>query len=210
MVARLNANGWMADMRVRITRNMTGVVDGIRLDRFGKGYVYEVGSLLGSYLLACGCAEPVSDDTPATVVPSSERVLTLREYLDGRDLEWTKKSDRTSLFDALSRQIRLMRYVQVIIAANRLELVPELRRECRTSNVEIIIDRRRRKRRRSPHPDITLDRRHGDRRVHDISAELDSVGFAVNVISQPRSRRRPRSAGSPPRKRGGVRHRGTA
>ena len=42
------------------------------MDRFRPGAVYEVGSTLGSYLLAVGAAEPVEDDTPAATT-SPER-----------------------------------------------------------------------------------------------------------------------------------------
>ena len=52
----------MAEVRLRITRTLVGSIDGIHLDRFHRGHVYEVGSLLASYLLAEGAAEPVSDD----------------------------------------------------------------------------------------------------------------------------------------------------
>lgn len=84
-----------------------------------------------------------------------------------------------------------MKHVQFIIATNQLELVPELRREFRTSNVEIIIDRRQGQRRRSHQPGIARERRHSERRVHDISADLQSVGFAVNVIPEEWVRCRP-------------------
>jgi len=56
-------------MRIRITRPLSGSIDGIQLDRFIAGFVYDVGTGLGSYLLSERWAEPVLDDTPALVVP---------------------------------------------------------------------------------------------------------------------------------------------
>jgi hypothetical protein len=56
-------------MRVRITRVLSGSIDGIQLDRFIPGVVYDVGTSIGSYLLSERWAEPVSDEPPALVVP---------------------------------------------------------------------------------------------------------------------------------------------
>ena len=46
-------------MRVRITRSLSGSIDGIQLDRFIPGFVYDVGTSIGSYLLSEGWAVPV-------------------------------------------------------------------------------------------------------------------------------------------------------
>ncbi|HXD16226.1 MAG TPA: hypothetical protein VN654_04360 [Vicinamibacterales bacterium] len=56
-------------MRVRITRVLSGSIDGIQLDRFIPGVVYDVGTSIGSYLLSEQWAEPVHDESPALVVP---------------------------------------------------------------------------------------------------------------------------------------------
>ena len=56
-------------MRVRITRPLSGSIDGIQLDRFIPGFVYDVGTSIGSYLLSERWAEPVNDESPALVVP---------------------------------------------------------------------------------------------------------------------------------------------
>jgi hypothetical protein len=61
-------------LRLLVTQRLSGSIDGIRLDRFQPGAVYEVGSTLGAYLLAVGAAEPVEDDTPAEA-PAPERQL---------------------------------------------------------------------------------------------------------------------------------------
>lgn len=57
-------------MRLRITRAMTGSIDGIQLDHFEPGQLYDVGTSTGSYLLAIGAAEPVVEEGPSLVVPS--------------------------------------------------------------------------------------------------------------------------------------------
>ena len=62
-------------MRLRITRTLAGSIDGIQLDRFGRGRVYEVRTLLACYFLAEGAAEPVSDDTPAEILPPEKQLF---------------------------------------------------------------------------------------------------------------------------------------
>jgi hypothetical protein len=59
-------------VRLRITHQPAGSVDGIRLDDFIVDFVYEVGTTLGSYLLAQGLAEPVPDHIPGLVPPLTE------------------------------------------------------------------------------------------------------------------------------------------
>ena len=61
-------------LRILVTQRLLGSIDGIRLDRFRRGGVYEVGATIGCYLLALGAAEPVDDDTPATT-PAPGRQL---------------------------------------------------------------------------------------------------------------------------------------
>ncbi len=61
-------------MRVRITETLTGDVDGINLSKFLEGLTYDVGTMLGSYLLAQGWAEPVRDDEPAAILPLNRTV----------------------------------------------------------------------------------------------------------------------------------------
>jgi hypothetical protein len=48
-------------MLVRITRSLSSSIDGMQLGRFALGEVYDVGTSVGSYLLAMGAAEPVAD-----------------------------------------------------------------------------------------------------------------------------------------------------
>lgn len=62
-------------MRLRVTEKLTGSIDGIRLDRFSPGYVYDVGPSLASYLFALGAAVPVADDAPALILPLDQRMF---------------------------------------------------------------------------------------------------------------------------------------
>jgi len=50
-------------VRIRITRSLSGSIDGIHLDAFVVDGVYNVSTLLGCYLLADAAAEPVDSDT---------------------------------------------------------------------------------------------------------------------------------------------------
>lgn len=57
-----------AKMRLRITRQLYESIDGIQFPAFRPGFVYEVGSTIGNYLLATRSAEPVGDDVPYIVL----------------------------------------------------------------------------------------------------------------------------------------------
>ncbi len=59
-------------MRIRIIRARPGEVDGIALDTFQPGFVYDVSSSLATYLIMGGTAEPVMDEDPALAVPLHE------------------------------------------------------------------------------------------------------------------------------------------
>jgi hypothetical protein len=52
----------MLRVRVRITRLCRDEIDGVALNRFEVGLIYEVSSSLGSYLIATGCAQLVLDE----------------------------------------------------------------------------------------------------------------------------------------------------
>ena len=56
-------------MRVRITKPMSGSIDGIQLGRFVTGLTYDVGTTLANYLLAEGVAVPTEETTPALDLP---------------------------------------------------------------------------------------------------------------------------------------------
>lgn len=61
-------------MRVRITKTLQGDVDGIDLSKFLEGLTYDVGTTLGSYLLAQGWAEPTGGDSPVAVLPLNRTI----------------------------------------------------------------------------------------------------------------------------------------
>jgi hypothetical protein len=53
-------------MRIRIIQKPSlACIDGVRLDYFEVGYQYEVGSLIGAFMLTERWAEPVAPDAPA-------------------------------------------------------------------------------------------------------------------------------------------------
>jgi hypothetical protein len=55
-------------MRVRITRRPRGEADGIALNSFRVGAIYDVNASIGTYLMVSGCAEAVADMSPAEIV----------------------------------------------------------------------------------------------------------------------------------------------
>ncbi len=63
------ARTWDGIVRIRITRQVSGSIDGIQLRDFVVGFVYDVGTSLGCYLMCERAAEPVSDESPALVTP---------------------------------------------------------------------------------------------------------------------------------------------
>jgi hypothetical protein len=56
-------------MRVRITHRRPGEVDGVDLNTFEVGLMYDVSPSLATYLIMTGTADPVVDERPALVVP---------------------------------------------------------------------------------------------------------------------------------------------
>jgi hypothetical protein len=54
-------------VRLKITKRLSGSIDGLHIGRFRVGEVYEIGTSLANYLLAIDAAEPVSDAEPADV-----------------------------------------------------------------------------------------------------------------------------------------------
>jgi CheY-like chemotaxis protein len=62
-------------VRVRITRQLTGSVDGIDLTRFLEGLTYEIGTTLANYLLSQRWAEPASENDPAAILPLNRTIL---------------------------------------------------------------------------------------------------------------------------------------
>jgi hypothetical protein len=59
-------------LRLRITTPPKGTADGVRLDLFQVGCVYDVGTQIGALLLSERWAEPVHDTYPALVLPMDQ------------------------------------------------------------------------------------------------------------------------------------------
>ena len=60
-------------LRIRIIRHPPlESIDGIQLSRFEQGRQYEVGNVLGAFLLSVRWAEPVADEQPALLIPFNE------------------------------------------------------------------------------------------------------------------------------------------
>jgi len=64
-----------AQMRLRITRQLSESIDGIQFSAFRAGYVYEVGSTIANYLLASDAAEPAEDNEPYLILPPEKHLF---------------------------------------------------------------------------------------------------------------------------------------
>jgi hypothetical protein len=51
-------------MRIRIRQHRRGEIDGVPLEKFHVGLVYDVPASVATYLLTTGCAEFVLDSLP--------------------------------------------------------------------------------------------------------------------------------------------------
>ena len=58
-------------MLIKIIKSVSGEVDGISLTGFAVDSTYEVGTTIGSYLLALGAAVPVIDGEPIYGIPNA-------------------------------------------------------------------------------------------------------------------------------------------
>jgi hypothetical protein len=61
-------------MRVRITKELAGSIDGIQLSRLSRGQVYDVATSLACYLLSEEMAEPALNEEPTAVLPIDSHV----------------------------------------------------------------------------------------------------------------------------------------
>jgi len=75
-------------MRVRITKTLTGSVDGMQLSRLLKGHVYDVYTMLACYLLSEEVAEPATHDDPIGVVWAEKWSRSI-------SLPWSVAADRS-------------------------------------------------------------------------------------------------------------------
>lgn len=65
-------------MRVRITKTLTGSIDGIQLSRLSEGHVYDVYTSLGCYLVSEGMAEPAPNEEPTAALPVENQMFAPR------------------------------------------------------------------------------------------------------------------------------------
>jgi len=70
----------------------------------------------------------------------------------------------------------------IVISAERIDLLPELSREFGGEDVSVLIDRRQSERRQRREDRQDPSERRRERRVHDVSAQLEEFGFAVIAI----------------------------
>ena len=76
-------------MRLRICRQPAGMIDGIRLDQFRPGLVYDIGSQLASVFLSEGWAEPIAEPAePGQQAPQriAALILVVDDQTDLRQL----------------------------------------------------------------------------------------------------------------------------
>jgi hypothetical protein len=65
--------GLSGHMRIRILHiPKSACIDGLRLDQFVDGHLYEVGTTVGALFLCEGWAQPVDDSSPALLIPLKE------------------------------------------------------------------------------------------------------------------------------------------
>jgi hypothetical protein len=69
-------------MRVRITKTLSGSIDGIQLSRLSKGQVYDVYTSLACYLLSEEMAEPAPNEQPTAVLPVENQMFKNAEPAD--------------------------------------------------------------------------------------------------------------------------------
>jgi hypothetical protein len=62
-------------MRVRITKALSGSIDGIQLSRLSQGHVYDVYTSLACYLLSEEMAEPAPNDEPTAALPIENKMF---------------------------------------------------------------------------------------------------------------------------------------
>jgi hypothetical protein len=68
-------------VRLRICRQPVGTIDGIRLDQFRPGLVYDIGTQLANVFLFEGWAEPIAAQAEP-VPPSPQRIAGLILVVD--------------------------------------------------------------------------------------------------------------------------------
>lgn len=68
-------------MRLRILSGPAGTIDGIPLDQFHVGHVYDLGTQIGCVFLAEGWAECVTDDDAVTSLRPSTEITNIQPLI---------------------------------------------------------------------------------------------------------------------------------
>lgn len=108
-------------MRLRILRRPAAPIDGFAVDRLQPGLIYDIGVQLACVLLSDGCAEPVSDDARAVLMPEANHV--------GSDGVILVIDDDPDLRTAISTLLQLYGYT-VVTAHDGQEGLDRLRERC--------------------------------------------------------------------------------
>ena len=103
MQSRCDTPSRTGQLRLRVTRSLSGSIDGIQLDRFQAGYVYQVGTTVGIYLLAIGAAEPVDDDVPAIILGPAQLMFAPSATLPKPPLTFDSRPQRADRAEAADR-----------------------------------------------------------------------------------------------------------
>jgi hypothetical protein len=98
---RVSLPSWLI-VRLKITRQPSGSIDGIQLDDFIVGFTYDVGTMLACYLLAERFAEPVLDENPALVIPARTQTRFAGRSSQQKTLPIAEKQLHTAMPQALS------------------------------------------------------------------------------------------------------------
>src|SRR5688572_21542635 len=108
-------------MRLRILTHPTGTIDGVSLDYFQVGGLYEIGSQLGCVFLAEGWAELVSDEAVELVRPPPRAVADGTLVLVVEDDAELRR---------LTESLLTMHGYHVIVASHGQDAIRRLRERC--------------------------------------------------------------------------------
>jgi hypothetical protein len=89
-------------VRLLITQRLHGSIDGMQLDRFQPGRIYDVGPVLGALMLAEQWAEPVDERSRATVTPVSN----IRQFAAAPAFPWRHRAQKREHAMAADRSYR--------------------------------------------------------------------------------------------------------
>ena len=76
-------------MLLRVSRPLSGSVDGVDLTQFDAGCVYTFSMSIAAFLLAIGAAEPCDPDAAPTLGRSPERLFETRRHASVPRQRWS-------------------------------------------------------------------------------------------------------------------------